>query len=120
MIGTEKGSRADGERTGWERPDGQGADDGHASALPEGPPVPLTRQQVIDCFRVVMDLLTAQQLASLAMQDVTESLPRNLLPEHQCTIAFLANAIDKVDDALAGVVEELEVLRASLGGTESG
>lgn len=81
--------------------------------------VPLTRLQVTECFRMVMDLLKAQQLASLSLRDLAESLPPNLLPEHQCTVAFLASAIDKVDDVLAGVVGELEVLRATVGGTAS-
>jgi hypothetical protein len=81
--------------------------------------VPLTREQVTECFRVVMDLLMAQQQASLSIHDLAESLPANLLPEHQCTVAFLANAIDKADDVLGGVVEELEVLRATLDGPGS-
>ena len=81
--------------------------------------VPLTRLQVTECFRMVMDLLTAQQVASLAMRDLAESLPQDLLPEHQCTVAYLASAIDKVDDLLAGAVEELEVLRSTLGSAAS-
>jgi len=88
-----------------------------ADRIEEGRTLPLTRHQVTECFRTVMDLLTAQQRASLAMRDLADSLPPNLLPEHQCTIEFLASAIEKVDDVLAGVVEELEVLRATLGGT---
>ena len=76
--------------------------------------VPLTRQQVTDCFRLVMDLLTAQQLASTTMQEMTASLPANLLPEHRCTIEFLASVIDKVEDGLAGAVDELEILRDTL------
>ena len=85
----------------------------------EGPTVPLTAGQVTACFRTVMDLLMAQQVASLAMRELAEGLPHDILPEHRCTVEFLANAIDKVDDVLAGVVEELEVLRAAVGGTES-
>lgn len=88
-----------------------------AGLIEEGHTVPLTRTQVTACFRTVVDLLTAQQVASLAMRDLADSLPPNLLPEHQCTIAFLASTIEKVDDVLAGVVEELEVLRAAVGGT---
>ncbi len=88
-----------------------------ADRIEEARTVPLTRIQVTACFRTVMDLLRAQQVASLAMRDLADSLPQNLLPEHQCTIEFLASTIEKVDDVLAGVVEELEVLRATVGAT---
>ena len=80
-----------------------------------GQPVLLTQLQVTDCFRMVMDLVRAQHTASCLMNDFTETLPQNLHPEHQCSIAFLASAIAKVDEVLGGVVEELEVLRATIG-----
>jgi hypothetical protein len=84
-----------------------------------GQTVPLTADQVTACFRTVMDLLMAQQVASLSIHELADGLPQNLLPENRCTIEFLASAIDKVDGVLAGVVEELEILRASVVGIGS-
>ena len=86
--------------------------------LPVYQTIPLTHAQVTSCFRLAMDLIRAQHLASYSMRDLTDTLPHNLLPEHHASIAFLANAIEKVDDVLADVVEELEVLRATIRRTE--
>jgi len=77
--------------------------------------IPLTHVQVTGCFHLAMDLIRAQHLASSSMLDLTDTLPQNLLPEHQGSIAFLASAIEKIDAILADVVEELEVLRAAIG-----
>jgi hypothetical protein len=78
-------------------------------------PIPLTHLQVSGCFNLAIDLIRAQHLASSSLRDLTDTLPQNLLPEHQGSIAFLASAIEKVDAILADVVEELEVLRATIG-----